>query len=66
MVAERASTARLAAPLALLIVALVGIAVFSQGLRVVDTVGLLASGALAGGSLAALAAARRSRPSGKA
>jgi hypothetical protein len=33
---------------------------FSQGFRVVDTVGLLASGLAAGASLAALAAARRS------
>jgi hypothetical protein len=46
----------------LLIVALAGIVNFSQGLRVVDTVGLLASGIVAGASLAALAAARRKRP----
>jgi hypothetical protein len=46
-------------PLVILIVALVGMVRFSQGLRVVDTVGMLASGVVAGASLAALAAARR-------
>ncbi|MBI2828555.1 MAG: hypothetical protein HYX77_04705 [Acidobacteria bacterium] len=46
----------------LLVVALAGIAKCSQGLRVVDTVGLLASGVVAGASLAAMAAARRKRP----
>jgi len=46
-------------PLAILFVAFAGIVTFSQGLRVVDTVGLLASGVIAGASLASLAAARR-------
>ena len=46
-------------PLVLLIVALAGMFRFSQGLSLVDTLGLLASGALAGASLAALAAGRR-------
>jgi hypothetical protein len=46
-------------PLVLLTAALVGIFWFSRGLRIVDTVGLLISGALAGASIAALAAARR-------
>jgi MYXO-CTERM domain-containing protein len=43
----------------LLMVALAGIVTFAQGLRLVDTVGLLMSGALAGAALAALAAHRR-------
>jgi hypothetical protein len=43
---------------AILILALVGIAAFSRGLRLVDTIGLLASGVLAGVALAQLAAAR--------
>ena len=46
-------------PVIVLVVALAGILTFAQGLRVVDTVGLLASGAVAGGTIAALAAARR-------
>ena len=50
-----------AVPLILLIVSMAGIARFSQGLRLVDTIGLLASGALAGASLAAFAAGRRRR-----
>jgi len=53
---------RHAIPLVLLIAALAGIAVFSRGLRIVDTVGMLACGVIAGGSLAALAAARGKRP----
>jgi hypothetical protein len=44
--------------LILLAVALAGIVKFSQGFLVVDTVGLLASGVVAGASLAALAAGR--------
>lgn len=48
-------------PTILLIVALAGIVTFSQGFRVIDTVGLLISGTVAGASLAALAAARRKR-----
>lgn len=51
--------ARPAVPIVLLIAALGGMATCSQGLRVIDTVGMLASGVLAGASLAALAAARR-------
>jgi hypothetical protein len=49
-------------PLVVLFVALVGMVWFSQGLRVVDTVGLLTSGVIAGASLASLAAARRKGP----
>jgi hypothetical protein len=43
----------------LLIAALAGILFFSRGLRLIDTIGMLACGAIAGGSLAAIAAARR-------
>jgi hypothetical protein len=46
----------------ILIAALAGIVLFAQGLRVVDTVGLLVCGVAAGASIAALAAARRKRP----
>ena len=46
-------------PLLVLIAAVAGIVIFSEGLRVVDTVGMLISGAAAGAALAALAAARR-------
>ena len=49
-------------PLVILIVALAGMAWFSQGLSVADTVGLLVSGVVAGASLASLAAARRRGP----
>jgi len=42
-------------PLALLLVALAGIAAFSQGFRLVDTIGLLVCGVVAGAALAALA-----------
>ena len=38
--------------------ALAGIVLFAQGLRVVDTIGLLVCGAAAGASIAAIAAAR--------
>jgi hypothetical protein len=48
-----------AAPILLLIASLAGIFFFSRGLGVVDTVGMLACGVIAGGSLAAIAAARR-------
>jgi hypothetical protein len=48
-------------PLILLIAALAGIFFFSSGLRLVDTVGMLACGVIAGGSLAAIAAGRRRR-----
>lgn len=47
-----------AVPLILLIVSVAGIVRFSQGLRVIDTVGMLACGVVAGASLAALAARR--------
>jgi len=50
---------RLAVPIILLAAALAGILVFSRDLRLVDTVGMLACGAIAGGSLAAIAAGRR-------
>lgn len=53
---------RILLPVVFLIVALAGMFWFSQGLRLVDTVGLLASGVVAGASLAALAAARRKGP----
>ncbi len=42
--------------------ALAGIVLFVQGLRVVDTIGLLVCGVAAGASIAAIAAARRKRP----
>jgi hypothetical protein len=47
-----------AVPLSLLALSLAGIAWFSQRLEIVDTVALLACGAVAGGSLAALARGR--------
>ena len=47
---------------ALLMFALVGIFMFSRGLRLVDTIGLLASGVVAGAALAELAAARKRQP----
>jgi len=43
----------------LLLIAIAGMAWFSQGFNLVDTVSLLACGLAAGGALAALAAARR-------
>jgi hypothetical protein len=46
-------------PVVLLIAALAGVVLFSRGLRLVDTVGMLACGVIAGGSLAAIAANRR-------
>jgi len=46
-------------PVVLLIAALAGVILFSRGLRLVDTVGMLACGVIAGGSLAAIAARRR-------
>ena len=46
-------------PFLLLIAALVGAILFSRGLRLVDTIGMLTCGVVAGGSLAALAAGRR-------
>jgi hypothetical protein len=51
-------------PLTLLIVSILGMLVFSQGLRLVDTIALLGCGVLAGGALATLAAdrARGKRP----
>ena len=48
-----------AAPVIVLAAALAGIAIFSQGLRLTDTIGLLVSGAAAGCALATLAARRR-------
>jgi ABC-type uncharacterized transport system permease subunit len=48
-------------PLLVLTIAVAGIAVFSQGLRLIDTVGMLICGVVAGASLAAIAAARRTR-----
>jgi ABC-type uncharacterized transport system permease subunit len=39
-----------------------GMVLFLQGLRVVDTVGVLVCGVVAGGALAAIAASRRHRP----
>ncbi len=46
----------------ILSVAVAGMVLFAQGLRVVDTIGLLVCGVAAGASIAALAAARRKRP----
>lgn len=46
-------------PLVLLVLSLAGAFLFSRGLRVVDTVGMLACGVVAGGSLAAFARARK-------
>jgi hypothetical protein len=56
---RRGSSRSTALPLVLLIAALAGIALFSRGLRLVDTLGMLACGVVAGGSLAAIAAGRR-------
>jgi hypothetical protein len=53
-------TRQRAVPLVVLAVAVVAIARFSQGFRVVDTVGLLVSGVVAGASIAALSGLRRS------
>lgn len=44
---------------AMLVLALAGIAVFARGFRLVDTLGLLASGALGGVALAEIAAGRK-------
>ena len=49
-------------PLLVLIAAVAGIVTFSQGFRLVDTVGMLICGVAAGASLAALAATRRKKP----
>ncbi|MGH9254895.1 MAG: hypothetical protein ACRD3C_10040 [Vicinamibacterales bacterium] len=48
-------------PLLVLIAAVAGIVTFSRGLRLIDTVGLLVCGVVAGASLAAIAAARRKK-----
>jgi UPF0716 family protein affecting phage T7 exclusion len=48
-----------ALPLVILALALAGIAIFSRGLGVADTAGLLVCGAVAGASLAAIADPRR-------
>jgi hypothetical protein len=48
-------------PLLVLVIAVAGIVVFSQGLRLIDTVGMLICGVAAGASLAAIAASRRKR-----
>jgi hypothetical protein len=45
-------------PLVLVLGAMAGIVLFARGLRAVDTVGMFACGALAGGALAALARRR--------
>jgi hypothetical protein len=42
----------------LLLVALAGVVIFSQGFRLIDTVGLLVCGVVAGAALAALARRR--------
>jgi hypothetical protein len=49
-------------PVLLLIGSLAGIVHFSRGLRIVDTIGMLVCGLIAGGSLAAIAAGRRRGP----
>jgi hypothetical protein len=46
-------------PILLLIGSLAGIVFFSRGLRLVDTVGMLICGLVAGGALAAIAAGRK-------
>jgi hypothetical protein len=46
-------------PLILLLVALAGVVTFSQGFRLIDTIGLLVCGVVAGAALAALS--RRGR-----
>lgn len=46
-------------PLVILVVAVTGAFLFSRGIRVVDTVGMLACSAIAGGAAAALARRRR-------
>jgi hypothetical protein len=51
-----------ALPFLLLIVSLAGIVRFSQGLSLVDTLGMLACGAVAGASIAAVASRRRRAP----
>jgi ABC-type uncharacterized transport system permease subunit len=48
-------------PLLVLAIAVAGMVVFSQGLRLIDTVGMLICGVAAGASLAAIAASRRKR-----
>ena len=48
-------------PVILLIVALIGIMIFAQGFRLIDTIALLVCGVIAGASLAAIAAARRKK-----
>ena len=48
-------------PLLVLVIAVAGMVVFSQGLRLTDTVGMLICGVAAGASLAAIAASRRKR-----
>ncbi|MBI2189581.1 MAG: hypothetical protein HYU37_21035 [Acidobacteria bacterium] len=45
-------------PVILLVVALAGIVTFAQGFRLIDTIGLLVCGVVAGASLAALARRR--------
>ena len=56
----RAVTTRTVA-LLVLVIAVTGMMVFSQGLRLIDTVGMLICGVAAGASLAAIAASRRKR-----
>jgi len=46
-------------PVVLLLVALAGVAIFWQGFRLIDTVGLLVCGVVAGAALAALARRQR-------
>ena len=50
---------RLAVSIVLLVIGLGGVTRFSRGLRNVDTIGLFASGVIAGAALAELAAVRR-------
>jgi len=50
---------RLAVSIVLLVIALGGLSRFSRGLRMVDTLGLFASGTIAGAALAEIAASRR-------
>jgi hypothetical protein len=58
----RGGHTRSVGPLVLLIAALTGIVFFSRGLRLIDTLGMLTCGVMAGASLASIAAGRRRAP----
>ena len=52
---------RLAIAVVLLIIALIGLSLFSQGLGAIDTIGMLACGVIGGAALAEIAALRLRR-----